>query len=155
MWRGVPISASRNKTKGLPPSQVPTGKFRSTALGSDPSQPIGRARYDQGTMTTTPLGQDPRGNTGNRWGLPAPQGLYNPRFEHDACGVGFVADLDNVESHEIVRLGMQMLDNLAHRGARGAEPESGDGAGMLVQLPHAFFFQQSTTLGITLPARGD
>ena len=82
------------------------------------------------------------------------KGLYDPRFEHDACGVGFVADLNNVESHSIVQTGAEMLMNLDHRGARGAEPDSGDGAGMLVQLPHAFFMQECTRLGIALPGRG-
>jgi glutamate synthase (NADPH/NADH) large chain len=83
------------------------------------------------------------------------KGLYDPRFEHDACGVGFVADLNNVKSHEIVRNGLQILANLDHRGARGAEKDSGDGAGMLVQLPHAFFLQECTALGIALPGPGD
>ena len=68
-----------------------------------------------------------------------PQGLYDPRNEHDACGVAFVATLTGVASHRIVDLGLAALRNLAHRGASGAEPESGDGAGMLVQVPDEFF----------------
>jgi glutamate synthase (NADPH) large chain len=82
------------------------------------------------------------------------QGLYDPRFEHDSCGVGFVADLNNVKSHEIVRKGIDILLNLDHRGARGAEEETGDGAGILVQLPHAFFLRESSALGIALPEPG-
>jgi glutamate synthase (NADPH/NADH) large chain len=82
-------------------------------------------------------------------------GLYDPRFEHDACGVGFVADLNNVPSHEVVRKGVQILCNLDHRGARGAEKETGDGAGLLVQLPHAFFLKECSRLGIALPEPGD
>jgi glutamate synthase (NADPH/NADH) large chain len=78
-------------------------------------------------------------------------GLYDSRFEHDACGVGFVADLRNVRSHEIVRKGIEVLRNLDHRGARGAEKETGDGAGILVQLPHAFFLKECSTLGCDLP----
>ncbi|MGH8773642.1 MAG: glutamate synthase large subunit [Jiangellaceae bacterium] len=66
------------------------------------------------------------------------QGLYDPRFEHDACGVAFVATLTGVASHEIVDKGLAALRNLEHRGASGAEPESGDGAGLLVQVPDAF-----------------
>ena len=67
-----------------------------------------------------------------------PQGLYDPRFEHDACGVAFVATLTGVASHAIVEQGLAALRNLEHRGASGAEPESGDGAGLLVQVPDAF-----------------
>ena len=82
-------------------------------------------------------------------------GLYDPRFEHDACGVGFVADLNNVRSHDVVRKGIDILINLDHRGARGAEPDSGDGAGILVQLPHAFFLRECSALGMALPEPGD
>ena len=70
--------------------------------------------------------------------LPQPQGLYDPRNEHDSCGVAFVATLTGVASHHIVDLGLAALRNLAHRGASGAEPESGDGAGLLVQVPDGF-----------------
>ena len=86
---------------------------------------------------------------------PRSPSLYEPRFEHDACGVGFVADLNNVKSHEIVRMGIEILANLDHRGARGAEKESGDGAGILVQLPHAFFLRECSALGMALPGPGD
>jgi glutamate synthase (NADPH/NADH) large chain len=86
--------------------------------------------------------------------MQAREDLYDPRFEHDACGVGFVADLKNVRSHEVVRLGMKVLLNLDHRGARGAEKETGDGAGILAQLPHALFLNAFSKLGIDLPAPG-
>ncbi len=82
------------------------------------------------------------------------EGLYDPRFEHDACGVGFIADLNNVRSHEIVEKGIEILQNLDHRGARGAEKETGDGAGILVQVPHAFFLRECAQLGISLPEPG-
>jgi glutamate synthase (NADPH/NADH) large chain len=82
-------------------------------------------------------------------------GLYDPRFEHDACGVGFVADLKNVKSHETVRKGIEILKNLDHRGARGAEKETGDGAGILVQIPHVFFLKECARVGLTLPEPGD
>ena len=72
-------------------------------------------------------------------GLPAGQGLYDPRFEHDACGVGLVADLNNRPSHRIVEQGLTVLRRLAHRGAAGWDPETGDGAGLLTALPDAFF----------------
>ncbi|WP_395694613.1 glutamate synthase large subunit [Nocardioides sp.] len=70
--------------------------------------------------------------------FPPPQGLYDPRHEHDACGVAFVATLTGVASHRIVEQGVQALLNLDHRGAAGAEPNSGDGAGILIQVPDAF-----------------
>ena len=82
---------------------------------------------------------------------PGTQGLYDPRFEHDACGVAFVATLTGEPSHEIVDKGLTALRNLQHRGASGAEPESGDGAGLLVQIPDAFFRE---TVDFDLPAPG-
>jgi len=72
-------------------------------------------------------------------GRPSARGLYDPRREHDACGVGFVVRLDNQPSHSIIEMGLQAVLNLEHRGAAGADPRVGDGAGMLVQIPHAFF----------------
>ncbi len=70
--------------------------------------------------------------------FPPPQGLYDPRHEHDACGVAFVATLTGVASHDIVAKALTALRNLEHRGAAGAEPNSGDGAGILMQVPDAF-----------------
>src|SRR5437016_14156276 len=70
---------------------------------------------------------------------PQQQGLYDPWFEHDSCGFGFVADIAGRKSHEIVRSALRVLKNLEHRGAAGSESNSGDGAGILTQLPHAFF----------------
>ncbi len=82
---------------------------------------------------------------------PSPTGLYSERFEHDACGVGFVADLNGEARHETVDLGLQALENLRHRGAFGADPETGDGAGILVQIPHRFY---SAVLDVALPPPG-
>ena len=70
--------------------------------------------------------------------LPGKQGLYDPNKEHDSCGVGFVANIKNRKSHEIVRNGLQILVNLDHRGAVGADPKAGDGSGILIQMPDAF-----------------
>src|SRR6478609_5625528 len=84
-------------------------------------------------------------------GLPDAQGLYNPGNEHDSCGVGFVADMKNRKSHSIVAMGLQILLNLDHRGAVGADPKAGDGCGMLVQIPHRFFQEECSALGIALP----
>ena len=87
--------------------------------------------------------------------LPKTQGLYSPRYEHDACGVGFVANIEGHKSHDIVLKGIQILINLTHRGACGCDPETGDGAGILIQIPHAFFERECASLGFTLPAPGE
>jgi glutamate synthase (NADPH/NADH) large chain len=86
--------------------------------------------------------------------LPEAQGLYDPRHEHDACGIGFVANINGEKSHEIILKGIQVLVNLAHRGACGCDPETGDGAGVLIQIPHAFFARECESLGFTLPEPG-
>ncbi|GAC1549351.1 MAG: glutamate synthase large subunit [Beijerinckiaceae bacterium] len=83
--------------------------------------------------------------------LPTAQGLYDPRYEHDACGVGFIADMHNRKSHDIVSKGLQILINLDHRGAVGADAKLGDGCGILVQIPHRFFSEECAKAGITLP----
>src|SRR5215203_3670849 len=75
-------------------------------------------------------------------GRPPQQGLYDPANEHDACGVGFVAHIKGRKSHEIVEQGLTILNNLRHRGATGADPLHGDGAGVLVQIPDAFFREE-------------
>ena len=82
-------------------------------------------------------------------------GLYNSRFEKDACGVGLVANITGSKTHDIVDKGIEVLVNLAHRGATGSDPLTGDGAGMLMQIPHKFFERQSSVLGIELPKYGD
>jgi glutamate synthase (ferredoxin) len=87
-------------------------------------------------------------------GEPGAQGLYDPRFEHDACGVGFVADLLARASHQIVRQALQVLVNLDHRGACGCETNTGDGAGILLQTPHKFLARQAERLGLRLPKPG-
>ncbi len=87
-------------------------------------------------------------------GLPPAQGLYDPANEHDACGVGFVANMHNARSHELVRMGLQILLNLDHRGAVGADPKAGDGCGMLMQIPHRFFVEEAARLGFGLPEPG-
>ena len=83
--------------------------------------------------------------------LPPKDGLYDPQFEHDACGVGFVAHLKGAKSHSIVEQGIQILKNLVHRGACGCDPETGDGAGILIQLPHEFLARE---MGGNLPVPG-
>lgn len=85
--------------------------------------------------------------------LPPKQGLYDPQFEHDACGVGFIVHMKGKPSHEIVENALTILVNLDHRGACGAEPNTGDGAGILMQIPHRFF-QKVTAAEFSLPEAG-
>ncbi len=84
-----------------------------------------------------------------------PGGLYDPRNEHDACGLGFIANIKGVKSHKIIVDGIQILENLEHRGATGADPLMGDGAGILVQIPHDFLADECLGLGFELPKAGD
>ena len=86
-------------------------------------------------------------------GLPAAHGLYDPRNEHDACGIGLIANISNAKSHRIVSDGLSILKNLEHRGAVGADPKAGDGAGIMVQIPHGFFAAEAKRLGFDLPGR--
>src|SRR5580704_13070697 len=85
---------------------------------------------------------------------PPSQGLYHPSFEHDACGMGFVVNLSGERSHAIIRQGIEILVNLTHRGACGCDPDTGDGAGLLIQIPHAFFARECRNLGFELPDAG-
>jgi glutamate synthase (NADPH/NADH) large chain len=82
------------------------------------------------------------------------QGLYHPSFEKDSCGVGFTANIKGRKSHQIVKDGLTMLERMAHRGACGCEPNTGDGAGILIQVPHEFFVNECHKLGIKLPSYG-
>ena len=86
---------------------------------------------------------------------PAAEGLYDPSLEKDSCGVGFIADIKGRKSHKIVSDALSILCNLEHRGAVGADPRAGDGAGILVQIPHEFFARKAKELGFTLPKPGD
>ena len=86
--------------------------------------------------------------------LPEKQGLYDPAFEHDACGLGFVATLERAPAHSIVSQALEILANLTHRGAAGCDPCTGDGAGILVQIPHALYADSAAELGFGLPAPG-
>ncbi len=115
---------------------------RST-VGAPAARPVVKAVGDDRAF---PIVIDP--------GLPVAQGLYDPRNEHDACGVGFVADMKNRKSHKIVRMGLEILTNLDHRGAVGADPYAGDGCGILTQIPHDFFAAEAERLGFGLPATG-
>ena len=82
------------------------------------------------------------------------QGLYDPRYEHDACGMGFIVNLNGEKSHDIIRKGIEILINLTHRGACGCDPETGDGAGITIQIPHEFFSRECSRLGFSLSEPG-
>src|SRR5688572_21225443 len=90
----------------------------------------------------------------NRSWLPPPQGLYDPAREHDACGVGFGANIKGRRSHAIVEQGLQILRNLNHRGAVGADPKASDGAGILIQIPDRLFRDELAKQGVKLPPHG-
>ena len=87
-------------------------------------------------------------------GLPEKQGLYDPQFEHDACGVGFVCQMKGKRAHEIIHQALTVLVNMDHRGACGCETNTGDGAGILIQVPHKFLQKATASLGFTLPEAG-
>src|SRR5471032_1030357 len=87
-------------------------------------------------------------------GVPAARGLYDPALDKDSCGVGFIADIKGRKSHKIVEDALTILVNLEHRGAVGADPRAGDGAGILVQIPHAFFARKAAEIGFKLPEPG-
>ncbi|APR86174.1 Glutamate synthase [NADPH] large chain [Minicystis rosea] len=91
----------------------------------------------------------------NHPALPPRQGLYDPRHEHDACGLGFIAHIKDKKSHEVVTQGLKILKNLTHRGATGADPLQGDGAGILIQIPHVFLKRECAGIGIELPDVGE
>lgn len=86
--------------------------------------------------------------------IPQRQGLYDPAFEKDACGMGFVAHIKGRASHNIVSQALSMLSNMEHRGGQGSEPNSGDGAGILIQIPHGFFSEVVQEVGFQLPEAG-
>lgn len=88
-------------------------------------------------------------------GQPEKQGLYDPLNEHDACGIGFVANIDGTKSHQIIRQALTILVNLSHRGGSGSETNTGDGAGILLQIPHHFFLKECQKAGILLPSFGE
>ena len=88
-------------------------------------------------------------------GFPHRQGLYDPQYEKDSCGIGFVVNIKGKKSHDIVRKGLQVLENLTHRGAQGADSHTGDGAGILLQTPHAFLKRVAGDRGVALPDVGE
>src|SRR5258708_7855630 len=130
-----------------------------------PADPYGRTR--PGASTANRRTQAENGRTADlkrampaasnpaRDGNQPAEGLYDLSLEKDSCGVGFIANIKGKKSHQIVSDAINILCNLEHRGAVGADPRAGDGAGILVQIPHAFFARKAKALGFTLPKPGD
>jgi glutamate synthase (NADPH) large chain len=108
---------------------------------------LGRTAAQPGASALAHASADP--------GTPLPVGLYDPALDKDSCGVGFIAHIKGHKSHRIVEDGLSILCNLEHRGATGADPRMGDGAGILLQIPHKFFAKQAAALGFTLPQPGE
>ena len=135
-------------------------KIEDSWINDAMSDDAGRAE-PRGKIVPSPRARAPQDAAVNRdivWrdpGMPKAQGLYDPSKEHDSCGVGFVANMHNEKSHDIVEKGLQILLNIDHRGATGADPGAGDGCGMLLQIPHEFFVEKAEGLGFKLPAEGE
>src|SRR5258707_15803222 len=114
-----------------------------------------RTRVERNAVLAGRVIKDPRSEPRFDAGLPPAQGLYDPVRDKDSCGVGLIAHIKNQKSHQIIEDGLAILCNLEHRGAVGADPRAGDGAGILVQIPHTFFARQTKALGFALPKAGD
>src|SRR5580698_6032236 len=121
-----------------------------------PASGLGRVSraHRKWTATRRAIPQPARHEKRPIMGLPAPQGLYDPRNEHDSCGVGFVANIKGHKSHEIIGRGLEILVNLDHRGAVGADPLVGDGAGCLIQMPDRLLRHWADKVGLKLPPLG-
>ena len=112
--------------------------------------------HTNGKKEIGPLAQTPEGRFHPALRRPAkPEGLYDPSMDRDACGVGFVANVNGKKSHAIVEKAIEILVNLTHRGACGCDPKTGDGAGILLQIPHEFFAAKCSDLGFELPPLGE
>jgi len=117
------------------------------------------SEFERENIVTDALSADPASNPGepareHSWRPPA-EGLYDLSLEKDSCGVGFIANIKGKKSRQIVSDALNILCNLEHRGAVGADPRAGDGAGILVQIPHAFFERKAAEIGFQLPKPGD
>ncbi len=110
----------------------------------------GQARRDDADAANVPMTTRRQKTTAP----PPAEGLYHPAQEHDSCGIGFVANVRGQKSHAIIEKGIKVLLNLAHRGACGCDAETGDGAGILLQIPHEFFVRECGKLGFDLPLPG-
>src|SRR5690606_31941490 len=122
-------------------------------LGS-PSQDDAASPAREAFFCPTPHQGAPMPTPIRPMGHPEPQGLYDPLQERDACGLGFVAHAGGAPSHRIVEMALELLNNLSHRGAAGSDPQSGDGAGILLQVPHRLLARDCAAAGLALPEPG-
>src|SRR5690349_20582955 len=156
---GVKSCTAERKTWAFEPS---TRSNPATLCNAIARPSTGRALTGKCPNGTSVSGSREGGNAGvshvrkesTRMGLPSPQGLYDPRNGHDACGVGFVANIKGRKSHDIIRQGLEILVNLDHRGAVGADPLVGDGAGCMIQMPDGLLRDWAGKRGLELPAPG-
>src|SRR5262245_22111609 len=141
----------------------PTRSHGWVAAGRPRVRRVGPERLPETTTWANPLPrtmlmsgprQQPKTAPQAAFAFPEAQGLFDPKREFDACGVGFIADLKARGTHKLVADALAILENLEHRGAVGADPTSGDGAGILVQIPHEFLKEQCAGLKIKLPKPG-
>src|SRR5215216_1204148 len=137
-WR---ISAARRHPR-------PPGRLKRTTMSATERGVRRNARV------LRPVVKDWRAEPRFDAGLPPAQGLYDPALDKDSCGVGFIANIKNKKSHQLVEDALALVLNLEHRGAVGADPRAGDGAGILVQIPHKFFARKAAEVGIDLPPPG-
>src|SRR6266436_2169594 len=116
------------------------------------------SEFERENIVTDTLSADPASKpfepAREHTGRPPAEGLYDLSLEKDSCGVGFIANIKGKKSHQIVSDAISILCNLEHRGAVGDDPRAGDGAGILVQIPHAFFVRKTAALGFKLPEPG-
>ena len=162
-------AATANSTRSLPPCGGGLGRgvarFAAAAMASistptptpDPSPQGGgeqtelEAPWSSTHSHVSQIALPPN----DAWAAPEAQGLYDPALEKDSCGVGFIADIKGRSSHKLIEDALAILCNLEHRGAVGADPRAGDGAGILVQIPHRFFAKKADRLGFDLPRPGE
>jgi len=116
---------------------------------------INKHPQPQSKLAVKPVMTEPVAENRMPHGMPLKQGLYDPQFERDACGLAIITNINGIKSHEIIRQAMTALFNLDHRGASGAEANTGDGAGVLIQIPHKFFQKVCAERDIDLPKPGD
>ncbi len=135
--------------QGRPPGPLRAGGFQHGGRRSRPDRTIENMK--NGQRNAVSIGSL---YAARYCSLPENQGLYRRELERDNCGIGFVANIKGEKSHEIIRKGIQVLINLTHRGACGCDPDTGDGAGVLIQIPHDYFAKECTRLGFTLPPPG-
>src|SRR5262249_14936900 len=149
-WTSLPGRGQGSRVMRVEPARHPGGPPRVDARGARCAGAKGCEGWRRGLTAMSALRVG-----GASIGLPQAQGLYDPALDKDSCGVGFIADIKGRRSHKIIDDALAILCNLEHRGAVGADPRAGDGAGILVQIPHKFFVKVADKLGFKLPKPGE